>query len=266
MLLNNFPFGRVVVRIILEESVNLMTCLDVENDIYHEGYITPIINEFEIYTNHIFVNTEIQDVFIARVGFTLIRTHLQATRILNQDTDEISLSADLKFPIEELIVYARPDSNESGIDSLNLWHKNSIQILRNIPVPVIYNSEGVDKLGINNISYYDTSPLFDSFDISIDNTSTHGTQTPVFYNSYIPLTSGKNIYGNDNDIYYLSYNLYPRKYQPSGYINMTKSRHIYFEYTSSLVNAFAPVNLYIHATTINFLVYNNNSAFLNFNQ
>lgn len=266
MFLNNFPFGSVVIRVEIEESTNIMTCLDVENDLYHEGYITPTINEFEIYANHIYINNDVRDIFIARLGFTLIRTHIQVNRILNQDNDSISLSADLKYPIEDLIVYARPGINETGIDSLNLWHKNSVQIIRNIPVPVIYNSSGAEQLGINNISYYDEKPLFDHINISIDNTSNHGSNTPAFYQSYVPLVSGKHIYSNNNNVYYMPYNLYPRKYQPSGYVNMTKSRRIYFEYSSSLVGAFMPVNLYVHAHAVNFIVYDGKKCMLNFNQ
>jgi len=266
MLLNNFPFGSMVIKIELEDHANLMTCLDVENDLYHEGYITPVIEEFEIYANHVYINKDIEDIFIARLGFTLIRTHIQVTRILDKNTDAVSLSADLKYPIEDIVLYARPNINEKGIDSLNLWYKNSAQVIRNIPVPVIYTVDNVEKLGINNISYYDEKPLFQSFCISVNDSSNHGNRTPTFYQSYIPLTAGKNIHSNNNNLYYINYNLYPKKQQPSGYINMSKSRDIYFEYSSSVIEAFTPVNLYIHATTLNFLMYDNTSAILNFSK
>jgi len=266
MLLNNFPHGTIVIRISLEESTKLMTCLDVVNDLYHEGYNTPTIDEFEIYTNHIYINSDVHDIFISRLGFTLIRTHIQINKILDLNNDSVSLSSELKYPIEDILIYARPNINEVGIDSLNLWYKNSIQVIRNIPVPVIYNSSGAEQLGINNISYYDSSNIFDDFCISVDNTSNHGVNKSQFYRSYIPLTSGKYINTNSNNIYYMPYNLYPKKFQPSGFINMTRSRHIYFDYSSSLIQAFNPVNLYVHATAINFLVYDNKSAILNFTQ
>jgi hypothetical protein len=265
-LLNNFPFGRIVIKVEFEEVKNLITCLDVENDIYHERFITPIFHECELYSNHIYINEDIQDLFISKLGFTLIRTHLQIKKILNKNNDNISLASELKYPIEDLCIYARPDINESGIDSLNIWHKNSIQILRNVKVPVIFNSKNVEQLGINNITYYDDSTLFNDFGISIDNVSIHGTNPPIFYQSYIPLVSGKNISSNHNNIYYLAFNLYPKKFQPSSYINMSRSRNIAFEYSSNVLEAWSPVNLYIHATAINFLVYNNTTAMLNFSK
>jgi len=266
MLLNNFPANTIFIRVEFEEALNLMTCLDVKRDIYNEKFKTPTFDECELYTNHVFINEEVQDLFISKLGFSLIRTHLQIKKILNINKDRVSLSSDLKFPVEDICIYARPDSNESGIDSLNLWHKNSIQVLRNMRVPIIYNSAGSEKLGINNIIYYDEVPLFSHFDLNIDLTSTHGTQTPNFFQGYIPLVSGNKICTNNNHVYYLAYNLYPKEYQPSGYINMSKSRDIYFEYGSNFLTAWDPVNLYIHATCINFLIYNNDSAMLNFNR
>jgi hypothetical protein len=264
--LNNFPFGRIVLKIEFETSNNLMTCLDVENDIYHERFITPVFNECELYSNHIYINQDILDLFISKLGFTLIRTHINIKKILNTNNDSIPLASELKYPIEDLCIYARPDINESGIDSLNLWHKNSIQVLRNIKVPVIFNSNNVEQLGINNISYYNETPIFNRFRFAIDNSSLYGGNPTLFYQSYVPLVSGNYISSNNNNIYYLAFNLYPKKFQPSSYINMSRSRNITFEYSSNLVESWSPVNLYIHATAINFIIYNNETAMLNFSK
>jgi hypothetical protein len=102
--------------------------------------------------------------------------------------------------------------------------------------------------------------------LRVNNGSLHGTDTPLFYQSYISLVSGNNISSNTNNMYYLAYNLYPKSFQPSGYVNMSRTRNITFQYSSSLIEAWSPVNLYIHATAINFIVYNNNTAMLNFSQ
>jgi hypothetical protein len=80
--LNNFPFGRIIIKVEFENISNIATCLDVENDIYHERFITPVFTECELYSNHIYINQDIQDIFISRLGFTLIRTHLQINKIL----------------------------------------------------------------------------------------------------------------------------------------------------------------------------------------
>jgi hypothetical protein len=243
-----------------------MTCIDVRNDIYHENYNTPIFNECELYTNHIYINEDIQDIFISKLGFSLIRTHKRIEVLLNLNKDNISLSDELKFPVEDISFYARPVINENGLDSLNTWYKNSILNLVNIKTPVIYKLAGVDTLGINNIKFYKEIPIFDSFNLSINGSSIHGTDVPLFYQSYLPYTSGKKITTKNNNIYFISYNLFPKQFQPNGYVNMTKSRDIYFNYSSKLIENNSPVKLYLHATCINFLVYNNITAMLNFSK
>ena len=265
-LLNNFQFGKVQIKVNFEDSSKLMTCVDVKNDIYHENFNMPVFNECELYTNHIYINEDIQDIFISKLGFTLIRTHKQIEVLLDLNKDNISLSDELKFPVEDISFYARPVENEIGLDSLNTWHRNSSLNLINIKTPVIYKLSGIDTLGINNIKFYEETPLFDNFNLSVNGSSIHGTDIPLFYNSYLPYISGKYTTSNNKNIYFISYNLFPKKFNPSGYVNMTKSRDIYFNYSSKIIEINSPVKLYIHATCLNFLVYNNQTAMLNFSK
>jgi hypothetical protein len=263
-LLNNYPQGKVKIKVNFEESTNLMTCVDVVNDIYHENYNTPVFNECELYTNNIYINEDIQDIFISKLGFSLIRTHKKIEVLLNLDRDNISLSDELKFPVEDIAFYARPVENEIGIDSLDTWHRNAVLKLVNIKTPVIYKLAGIDTLGINNIKFYEETPVFESFNLSVNGGSIHGTDVPLFYQAYLPYASGKNITSNNKHIYFISYNLFPKQFQPSGYVNMTKSREIYFNYSSKLIENNKPVKLYLHATCLNFLVFNNITGCLNF--
>lgn len=263
-LLNNYPQGKVKIKVNFEESTNLMTCVDVVNDIYNENYNTPVFNECELYTNNIYINEDIQDIFISKLGFSLIRTHKKIEVLLNLDRDNISLSDELKFPVEDIAFYARPVENEIGIDSLDTWHRNAVLKLVNIKTPVIYKLAGIDTLGINNIKFYEETPVFESFNLSVNGGSIHGTDVPLFYQAYLPYASGKNITSNNKHIYFISYNLFPKQFQPSGYVNMTKSREIYFNYSSKLIENNKPVKLYLHATCLNFLVFNNITGCLNF--
>ncbi len=267
-LLNNYSQGKVVIKIKLENENQLISCIDVKNDIYHERYISPSIEECELYTNHIFINEDIQDIFISKLGFTLIRTHIYMETILDKNKDMIPLSSKLKYPIEDIIFYARPSENMDGIDSLNTWNRNCIMNMINVKTPVIYRREdtGNSDLGVNNIKFYEEYPIFNSMDLTINELSTYGGDVSLFYQSYIPYVSGRKISSNDNNIYYIAYNLYPKKYQPSSYVNMTKSRNIQFVYNSDYIESHKPVILYLHATAINFLMYNNKSAMLNFSK
>lgn len=58
----------------------------------------------ELYVNNIFVHTEIHDIYISRIGFTLIRIyHHHKERSHSADQDERHLSQ-LKWPVEYMMI------------------------------------------------------------------------------------------------------------------------------------------------------------------
>ncbi len=264
-LMNNYKEGDVKIRIEFENDNKLVACIDVNNDIYNEKYVKPTMLECELLTNNIFVNDDIKDIFISKIGFNLIRVHKFFTTQLDKNKDIINLSEKLKFPIEDITIYARPNINMEGIDNLNTWNKNSKTELINLKTPVIYYDNALTsyQLGMNNVKFYNESELFDSFDILFNDMSIYGTQMPLFYNSYMPYKS-KNITSNNEYIYFIPYSFYSKQYQPSGYINPHKSKNISFIYKSKLIESLNPVIFYLHATSINFLMYNDIGASLNY--
>jgi len=87
----------------------------------------PSINTAELYINNIFVNPEIHDIFIKRIGFTLIRVHRKQIQKVNKATDNI-LFQQLKWPVETLYLGIRLDSNlktTGATDDRRLenWHR-----------------------------------------------------------------------------------------------------------------------------------------------
>jgi hypothetical protein len=264
-LLNNYDFGTVKIKVELEPENKLITCLDYINNRYHEKYIKPSIIECELYTNHIFVSQEIQDIFISRVGFNLIRTHKLAEMYLDKNTDSIRLNNFIKHPVEEVAIYARPEENENGLDSLNIWNKNCIMNIKYIKTPIVFKDAGGEyNFGINNIKLYEKKNIFKNVSFSYDGVSSYGDDTPLFFTSYIPLTGGDRVFMKNNDIMYFTYSMLPREYNPSGVINLSKSKQIRFNYDSDCIQSNGPIKLYVHTTNINFLIFNNISAVLNF--
>ncbi len=263
-ILNNYNSGTVKIVIDLEQENQFITCLDTISELYNEKYIKPSILESELYTNHIFVSEEIQDIFTSRVGFNLIRIHKYAEINLDKDRDSISLLSYLKYPTEEIIIYARPEENEKGIDSLNIWNKNKIMNINYVKDCVVFQENGGDyNIGINNFKIYETKEIFNCIELSFDGTTSYGADNPLFFSGYLPLIS-KNVFSKDNSIYYFPYNMMTREYNPSGYANLSKSKKINFYYESDFIEDKKNVKLYIHSIGINFLVFNNTSAMLNF--
>ena len=130
--------------------------------------------------------------------------------------------------------------------------------IKYIKTPIVFKDAGGEyNFGINNIKLYEKKNIFKTVSFTYDRASSYGEDTPLFFNSYVPLTNGDNFFTKNNDIMYFTYNMFPRNYNPSGIINLSKSKQISFNYESDSVESVNSVN-------INFLIFNNVSAVLNF--
>jgi hypothetical protein len=87
------------------------------------------LKNIELYINNIFVNPEVHNIFIKRIGFTLIRVHRQQTNDDNDGGVKSILLQNLKWPIEALFVGMRVKEYSQGSDlavvkqHLDKWHK-----------------------------------------------------------------------------------------------------------------------------------------------
>jgi len=90
------------------------------------GTLNPATNEvqeIELYINNIFVNPEVHDIFIRRIGFSLIRVHRQQLIPADKASDEILLN-NMKWPIETLFVGMKIDQYGNNKPyNLDRWHK-----------------------------------------------------------------------------------------------------------------------------------------------
>jgi hypothetical protein len=85
-----------------------------------------VLKTIELYINNIFVNPEVHNIFIKRIGFTLIRVHRKQTSSTDGGEKSILLQQ-LKWPIEALFVGVRmTDYNSSDSAKrrahLDKWH------------------------------------------------------------------------------------------------------------------------------------------------
>ena len=87
------------------------------------------LKTIELYINNIFVNPEVHNIFIKRIGFTLIRVHRKQIATTDGGIESILLQQ-LKWPIEALFVGVRPTSymSDNAVErraNLDRWHKFS---------------------------------------------------------------------------------------------------------------------------------------------
>jgi hypothetical protein len=90
---------------------------------------TDLVSKIELYINNIFVNPEVHNIFIKRIGFTLIRVHRLQVTPTTSSSAEVLLQQ-LKWPIEALFVGMRIKSYYSGTpaqvnQNLDKWFRFS---------------------------------------------------------------------------------------------------------------------------------------------
>jgi hypothetical protein len=82
--------------------------------VYTNGTLNyPTIKQMVLYANNLFTHPMIHDLYIKRIGFSLIRVHKnQQTPIDKQDTN--LLMNQFKFPTEQICIGLVPDENLTG--------------------------------------------------------------------------------------------------------------------------------------------------------
>lgn len=246
---------------------------------------TQKINLMELYTNNIFVNSEIHDIYIHRIGFTLIRVHrLQTTRVSESDK-EVQLQQ-LKWPIETIYLGLRPAVNVSATNTNQYrdWHRltklddhqidvtssSSGDVMIDDTVAFNATSEKHKKLYaqelVEKVNFPVSTETIDSLEIKAHGIPLYHETKSQFFRDYMTYTfGGQNIITpEDPGAYMLNFCLYPGTYQPSGHINVSRAREFYLRYKSSYVNSSNPADLIIVASAINFLLVSDGSAIIRY--
>jgi hypothetical protein len=98
---------------------------DIQGSLTYDNMLQTI----ELYINNIFVNPEVHDIFIKRIGFTLIRVHRRQVFSASINSGDVLLNQ-LKWPIETIFVGMKMrDYNSSDValrrQHLDKWHRFS---------------------------------------------------------------------------------------------------------------------------------------------
>jgi hypothetical protein len=128
------PYGQRFIRVKLADGTKLVNLVPRganagkwgDADIGGSLDYTGMLKTIELYINNIFVNPEVHDIFIRRIGFTLIRVHRQQVVPVNQDTGSFLLNQ-MKWPIETMFVGMKVNSYNSDNtalkrQNLDKWH------------------------------------------------------------------------------------------------------------------------------------------------
>ena len=124
----SIPYGQRFIDVTFASANEILQHLHANNPALDAPGQNPVavpdINTCELYINNIFVNPEIHDIFIKRIGFSLIRVHRKQVIRTNKSDDNLLLNQ-LKWPIETLYVGLRPSDNVdvNSTKMLEDWHQ-----------------------------------------------------------------------------------------------------------------------------------------------
>ena len=225
------------------------------------------------------------DIFIKRIGFSLIRVHRLQLQQLSNAQDNILLSQ-LKWPIETMFVGFRPRWNISSANTNQYRDWHHLTLLTDEVVNYASSAESDfmidDTVAFNaiNAAHKYTSSMIadqrvllpvvtktvDTLQLQAHGIDIYKTFKAAFYSDYLPYTfGGLNIVTpKDEGALMMNMCLYPGTYQPSGHINVSRAREFFLQYFSSYVSPSTQAQLLVLAIALNFLLVSDGSAVLRY--
>lgn len=234
----------------------------------------------ELYINNIFVNPEVHDIFIARIGFALVRVYRTQSTNVSATTNEILLSA-LKWPVEYMFIGVQPTFNvreaattshqvtSGNVNTWRDWHRMTRQLEASCDQLVHQSSSTVSssfRTALNPTKYYVPVSTVDTLSLVSHGIAIYNAYSDSFFNAYQPFHYGTCtiVTPEDTGAFFVNMALFPRTYQPSGHLNISRVRETYLNITSTYCSANTACVALIVAICINFILISDGSAVLRF--
>lgn len=233
----------------------------------------------DLYVNNIFVNPEVHDIFIKRIGFNLIRVHRRQVNRITDATNQELLLNNFKWPIESIAFGFRDAvtgvnqvtaSNENRY--MDGWHRfaqswDNVNGIAFGDTPTTAASAGTF-----HCQYQKLIPVVQWVTFSAHGIPIYNEIPAILYNQYIPLVFGDRVTAPDDPgCYLVTFCLYPGTYQPSGHINVSRAREFYVKFDDTvpangrnLGTALSAADFIGSARAINFLLVSDGSAVLRY--
>jgi len=245
------------------------------------------IENIELYINNIFVNPEIHDIYIKRIGFSLIRVYREHLQTCSQSISEEKLLSQLKWPTEYMFVGLRPRWNQATVSNLSGpqagqvtgnqhvwkdWHRltKMVSAINNTSSTNTINDGGTLMVTSNNPivsdEYYLPVSTVDTLSLTSHGITIFDSFNDTFFNQYMPFHYGGTALSTPSDTgaLFVNFALFPRSYQPSGHLNISRARETYLRWNTSYISSSTPADLLVIAIAINFLLISDGSCVLRY--
>jgi hypothetical protein len=240
------PESRREVEVTLAKLSDIVQCLDRTT---LEPIALPIESlEFEavLFTNNLYVNSEIDDIYASRINYRTVKVKKEYTKTLISESGTIPLSH-LKGPIETLYVGFRDKTNSSDFDN---WHQfGKVRTLENankIMMPALQHTikdgEEVPHLvALNGKEFEYTESMLSNFDIQSSGISLFPTTNTKFFRNYFPqrYVNKSNLVSNkDSSAYAIPCCLFPEYEKTNGcyYASANKEFKILYDNETNISN------------------------------
>jgi hypothetical protein len=273
-------------------NVNLASLSQMFEVFLNASSTTPVftggsVSTLELWVNNIFVNPEVHDIFIKRIGFSLIRVHREHVQQVTQSSGRVLLS-NLKWPIECMFVGFRRTFYETNATTSaannQMWHR-----FAHPSATATAKFHGVSSVSGGafaavppSITITTWHRICASLTISAHGVPLYNVAPGMMLDSYIPYRFSSTGVSTDKDglgAMMVNFCLFPGAYQPSGHINVSRAREFYLEYVSAydeggstyiigtggaIQTGAATCTLVVIASAINFLLISDGSAVLRY--
>jgi hypothetical protein len=281
-LLQEFP------GLFVKQTWELLTVADSQRRVRYRPYWQAgtlndvTIDSTSLYINNIFVTNEIHDIYIKRIGFSLVRVFRHQNNSVTKVSEEILLSQ-LKWPIECMYIGVRPDRNfnvtKKNPNYHRDWHRfakvfdlecnnHTYVSLRNVDDggPALSGLQEGSEGQVWADRFLVEEPIVKTLGLKTHSIKIYDDKPAIFYNQYLPYQFGaRNVISpQDKGVMLVNFNLHPGEYQPTGHLNLSRARETYLTFTSDYIGTSTPCTLSVVAVAINFLLITDGSAVLRY--
>lgn len=255
--ISQMPTQQVEIEVTLEEVSKFVSYATYGGD---GSYVAPSITAATLYANQIYTAQEIMRIIRLKVDWQIFRLFKKQVTPVTMPQGEILLNL-LKFPTEQIYVGFRPQSN---LTSSQNWYKNAKITTNTYKCAVV---TGVATVQVNDAVYYTSDQCVSQLSLSAETIDLYEPTKPEFYNNYLPFQYGDQLKTPDIGWLLMNFNHFPGLFQPSGYINFSRTRKLFLNYTSNtnpdgtnIISSSNVVDAIVVGQCFNFLVFADKTA------
>lgn len=237
------------------------------------------LSEVALYINNLFIDPDVHEMYIRRIGFSMIRVYLEQENEINTARNDILMQL-FKYPVEFFFVGGLPKSNTTSANSWRDWHRfqaittDQVDQVANI---TSYNWDAATvysaalpwnlqrQVATDNVLF--TVPTISALKVYVSGVDLYQEEPNMFFQNYLTYNFGCDTVNTvvDDGILMVNFSLFPWIYQPSGHFNVSRTNQFYVTVFSNYANTSGNLmTAKFIAKAINFLLIADGSCVLRY--